>query len=434
MLTCMSQPPHLASLAAPVAPSALADFNHVASRKGTPAGVAVAATIGNLVSITPALSATFGTFLVPISTDFGWSRALVSGVLGLVSLVSAIAYPLVGRLIDQYGARRILITGNILFALSLAAISLAPANVGLFYLLFGAVGVAGSIPSTAMFCKVVSGWFDEKRGLMLGLTAGLGNGVGATIMPVTAGLLLGPYGWRGAFIGVALIVLVLGAPVLLLLLRDAPGSTLVQRRDETPLDGVTVGEAIRTPIFWLLLLGAAAGAGGMTAVFTHVVPILADRGIGLGEATLVVAIFALVTAAWQVTSGYLLDRLRTPRLITPMYAIAIGGLLLLHLGQGHGALMLAGALLGIGLGAEYAALPYFISRYFGLRHYGTITGVLYSVVILVQGVAPTLMDVSFDHRRHYDFAIWVTIGALVVGMTLFACLPRPADPAPKEPS
>jgi MFS family permease len=161
----------------------------------------------------------------------------------------------------------------------------------------------------------------------------------------------------------------------------------------------------------------------MTAVFTHVVPILTDRGVGLGEATGIVALFALVTAGWQVVAGLIIDRWRSPRIMTPMYALAIVGLLLLQFGEGLSRLA-AGTMLGIGMGAEYAALPYFISRFFGLRHFGTITGALYGVVILVQGLAPFLMDMSFDARGSYAMASGVTAVVLTGAMGLFAMLPR----------
>ena len=388
--------------------------------KRAAAGVAVAATVGNMVGITPAISATFGVFLVPISVEFGWSRATVSGVFGLIAVVSAIMYPVIGRLMDRYGSRWILIGGNILFALSIALLSLATASVSRFYLIFGLIGIAGSIPSTPMLCKVVSNWFDEKRGLMLGVTAGIGNGVGATFMPIIAGFLLGVIGWRGSFVAIALIVLLLGFPFLFLLLRDAPVSP---NATEPPLEGMNVAEAAQTWPFWVMLTAVAVGAGGMTAVFTHVVPMLTDHGVGVGEATLVVAIFALVAASWQIVTGTMLDRFRSPRVVVPMFASAIVGLVLLQFGHGTPTLIFAGVLLGIGLGAEYGALPYFISRYFGLRYYGSITGVLYGVVILVQGATPALMDLGFSATGNYDVAAIVIMAALAIGLVLLSLLP-----------
>ena len=106
-----------------------------------------------------------------------------------------------------------------------------------------------------------------------------------------------------------------------------------------------------------------------------------------------------------------------------MYGAAIAGLLLLEFGHGTASAMVAGTLLGIGMGAEYAALAYFISRYFGLKHFGSIVGALYSVVILAQGITPGLMDMSFDRTGSYAVATIAIALALGVGMLLLSFLP-----------
>jgi len=103
-----------------------------------------------------------------------------------------------------------------------------------------------------------------------------------------------------------------------------------------------------------------------------------------------------------------------------MYGAAIAGLLLLEFGHGTASAMVAGTLLGIGMGAEYAALAYFISRYFGLKHFGSIVGALYSVV---QGITPGLMDMSFDRTGSYAVATIAIALALGVGMLLLSFLP-----------
>ena len=387
--------------------------------RANPAGVAVAATVGNGVGLTAAIMATFGVFLVPIATEFGWRRASVSGVLGLIALVMATLYPFIGRAMDRFGSRRLLIGGNALLAVAIVLLSFANGSIVQFYLLFALIGVAGSITASAMYCKVVSNWFDGRRGLMLGVTAGGGNGVGATVMPIVAGVLVSHYGWRHAYVGIGGLVFLLGFPMLFLFLHDAPP----RHAEATPLEGLTLREAAQTRAFRLMLVAIAAAAGGMTAVFTHVVPMLTDHGVGLGEATGVVAVFALVTAGWQMVTGALLDKFRTPRIIAPMFATAILGLLLLEFGSGTAAIMAAGALLGIGMGAEYGALAYFVSRYFGLKHYGSIIGGLYSAVILAQGLTPGLMDMSFDRTGSYAVASLAIAGALGLGMVLLLFLP-----------
>ncbi len=195
---------------------------------------------------------------------------------------------------------------------------------------------------------------------------------------------------------------------------------------------MSLREAAGTPRFWIMLIAVAAGAGGMTAVFTHVVPMMTDRGFGLAEATGVIAIFALVTASWQIVTGALLDKVRSPLLIVPMFASAIAGLLLLEFGKGMMETSAAGVLLGIGMGAEYAALPYFASRYFGLRSYGTIIGAMYSAVIIAQGATPALMDMSFDASGSYAHSALAICGVLGAAMLLLFFLPGLGKVAARE--
>jgi len=161
------------------------------------------------------------------------------------------------------------------------------------------------------------------------------------------------------------------------------------------------------------------------------VPILAERHIELGLATAVLSVFAAVCAAWQIGCGILLDRFSTPRIAVPMYLAAVGGLALLEYGTGTPLLMVGGALLGIGLGTQFGALPFFIARYFGLRSFGTILGVMYSAAIALQGSVPILLDRIFDLQGTYSQALMIVSAWLVLGGGLVLMLPSyrsaPAD-------
>ncbi|MBB3349899.1 MFS transporter [Sphingomonas sp. BK069] len=388
----------------------------------TALGVVVACTIGNMLCMTTTVSAVFGVFLVPIAEDFGWPRAQVTSVLGLIAIINAFAYPLVGRAIDRFGARPILLAGNVLLAASVASISLAHATVASFYGHFVLVGLAGSIPCTAMFSKVVSGWFDKKRGLMLGISAGVGNGVGATIMPIIAAASLAALGWQTSYALIGAIIFVVGFPLQWFLLREPAPVAASINAPAPQLEGHTLVEALRTPAFWLILATLGLGSGCLTAVFSHVIPVLTDRGFDLATAASVMSTLALVTSAAQILSGSLLDRFASPRVVAPAFAIATAGLWLLEHRDGA-TLLVAGAMLGIGLGAVFGALPLFISRYFGLRSYGTIGGVIYAIVMLAQGGTPVAMDWMFDSYGSYAPSILLIEACLLGISALMLVLP-----------
>ena len=350
---------------------------------------------------------------------------------------------MIGRAIDRYGARRIILAGNVLFAASIASVSLIGASLVHLYAAYALIGLTAAIPSSAMFTKVIASWFDRNRGLFLGVAGGLGNGTGAALSPVLAHLLISAFGWRGAVLGIALTVLIIGFPVLFLLLWDPPratgrkpGERLAGAREASADSdtGMTLAEARRTGTFWIILIAIALGAGSMTAIFAHIVPMLEDRGLPRGQATTVLATFSMVTAAWQIGVGYLLDRIPRPWIAAPFYLVALCGLVLLQSTSSFGLLLFAGLLLGFGLGTEYGVLPYFISRYFGVKHYGAITGTAYAVVVLTQGVTPFLMALVFDHTGAYDQAITAIAVGLVLGAVLILRLKPFTYIAPMQPA
>ena len=87
-------------------------------------------------------------------------------------------------------------------------------------------------------------------------------------------------------------------------------------------------------------------------------------------------------------------------------------------------MFLSASLMGVGLGAEFGLLPYGISRYFGLRHYGTISGVMYGIVAITNGCMPVFMDISYDTWGSYDAGLHVAALSMIVGALLISVLPK----------
>ena len=394
-------------------------LNGASAKDGAGAGHTVlGCTLANLVSSTPVVNATFGLFLVPISRDFHWPRAQVSAVLMVFAVMCSISYPIVGRAADRWGARRLAIIGNLLFAASVAAVSLATVNAPRTYILFALLGMTSAIPSTMLYSKLISGWYVRRRGLMLGIAAGLGNGIGSTLMPILVHSVIAAHGWRAGYVALGAAVLLVGMPSILLLLRDAPsptGSAPRQQRGMSTAPGLTLSEAVRTPQFWIILGMMALGAGSLTALFAHVIAMLTDRGVAPGLATVTLAAFALTGSGWQLILGHVLDRTTAPRIMAPFFLVAIAGLALMASATAPAWLILGALLTGLGLGTDYGAMPYLVGRYFGLRAFGAICGTIYSINVLMLGVTPFLMDLVYDHTGSYFAALEA------IGVCLFFC-------------
>src|ERR1700751_986298 len=169
------------------------------------------ATLSMLVAQGPVILYTLGLFIKPLSQDFGWDRASISAAGGLAAMSSAIAIPFVGWLIDRWGIRPVLLPIVVLSAFSIALISLTPNSNVVFMLLFAITGLLGSGQGPLGYAKCVSAWFDDRRGLALGITMS-GIGLGAAFIPQYAQFLIGNLGWRAAYAGLGLLTLIVAFP------------------------------------------------------------------------------------------------------------------------------------------------------------------------------------------------------------------------------
>jgi len=384
-----------------------------------------ACTLGNFLCISPTVTAVFGLVLVPIATEFHWPRARVSGGLAVLTLANAVVFPLAGRAADRFGARRVVLCGNLMLGLSIAALSLAGPRAAAYYGLFLLVGVAGAFSSGMLLAKTISENFSRRRGLWMGFCAGVGNGGGSTVMPLLAAAVLASSGWRDVFRDIGVLVIGVGFPLLFLMLHDLPSAArggAQTRRAQAPDGGMTLLAALRKAEFWMIMAAIAGSGGCMIAVFAHVVPILTDKGIPLADATLVLSVFALTCAAWQSSVGWLLDRTESPRLTAPLYLVAAIGLLVLQHAATLPWMIAAGAMLGVALGTEFGMLGYLISRYFGVASFGAIAGMMSAAVLLAQAAAPYLMDVAFDRTGSYALPLTMVEWAMVAAAAVIGLL------------
>lgn len=386
-------------------------------------GSVIASTVGTALGLNSSVTAVFSLFLVPLSEEFGVPRAEISVVLLIVALANATVYPLVGRLADRIGARLIIVSGTVLFSTSLFLTSKIQ-NVTHLYLVYGLIGVSGSVLGPILFTKIIAGWFDARRGFFLGFVGGVGNGVGSTLMPLYVLALLSEGGWRYGYQGLSLLVLVLGLPTALVFLWDPSSEPLIANNVDREQSGLTFVEARKIRTFWIFVSAIALCTGCLISVFTHVVPVLTDIGIETQDATAVLATFALVTVIAQVIVGGFLDKVGRPLAIAPLFVVAAVGVLIFSTTTSLPLLFLSASLMGVGLGAEFGLLPYGISRYFGLRHYGAISGVMYGIVAMTNGCMPVLTDIAYDMWGNYDAALRVAALSMVIGALFVSGLPK----------
>jgi len=404
--------------------------------------VVFGATLGLTVANGPIVFFTFGLFLGPITTEFGWDRATFSSSLLVGHTLAAIAYPFMGRAIDRYGIRRMTLTFIPIFALATAAVALTPPSPLVFIALAGLCGLVSVGQAPPAYAKAVSAWFDERRGLALGI-AMAGIGLGATLVPQFARWVIATYGWRAGYVALGALTFAVAFPAVALFIRepardvrsvrlqpDQNGLQPDQNDGAAGLPGVTVAESVRSSTFWLLAGSVFLVVTTINGMVGHLVPMLTDRGVDVRQATTTLSAVGLSTIAGRVIAGYLLDRFFAPHVAAGLFLLPLLSIALLTGGAGGVAPVVAAVALGFGLGAEIDVIGFLTGRYFGLRRYGEIYGYLFAIFTLGTGLGPVLMALGFDVTRSYDATLTGFAAALVMASVLVSRLGPYVFPAP----
>ena len=393
--------------------------------------IVFACACGLLVGAGAILIFTFGVFLKPVTADLGISRGDLSSALGASAWFVALSCPIVGWLIDRYGTRRVMIPGILLFALAVASFGLMPAKpLAVIYLIFCAAGFISGVQTPIPYAAVVSHWFDRERGIALGVaTAGVGLGV--ALIPQLAAFLIGHFGWRDAYFGLALAVIVLAWLPVIVFVRDPPSALASGSGDATAvLPGLDAGAALKTGTFWMLSIAFFLGVMAINGTIVHIVALLTDRGIPLQVATGALSIAGIAIIVGRIICGWCLDRFWGPYVATCFFVLPILGIALLGSGWATPAPLLGAALCGAGIGAEIDLMAFFISRYFGLKAYGKVYGLMFMLFNIGTGLGPALSGRAFDMFHGYTQIFIVYEVALAITCLLLVRLGPYVYPAP----
>jgi predicted MFS family arabinose efflux permease len=385
--------------------------------------VVAAAYFGVMVSFGSLLVFSFGTFLKPLSSAFGWSRESVSASFGFAALTVAVCSPVLGRLLDRHPPRRIIVPSMAIFGLSFASLSFLTPSLLHLYAVFILMGMVGNGSTQMGYSRAVSTWFARRRGVAMSLVMA-GSATGAIVFPPLAQALIDAFGWRSAYLCLGGMTLLLGLPLTIAFVRENPHASSPA---ESTANGLTVGRAVRSPAFWILVSSLFLGAISVNGALTHLSPLLTDRGVPAPQAALVASALGFAGFAGRLLTGFLLDRFFGPRIGLCMLGACACGVLLLSTVASTGGALAAAVLVGLGLGAEADLTPYLLTRYFGLRSFSTLYGFTWTAYALAGALGPVLMGKAFDATGSYQALLLLLGGATFVSAALYLLLPRYPD-------
>jgi len=361
-----------------------------------------------------------GVFLKPVAQELGFGRGAISTAIGLSSLVTALALPFFGRLVDRYGVRPMLLSSITLFALATAALALLTPSTTVLILLFAISGIMGVGQTPTPYSKVITAWFDRQRGLALGLALA-GVGLGTIIIPQLSNALVANFGWRIGYVGLGIAIFVLAfLPVALFVREPAPRSA--DRHAEAVAQGISFSEAIRNRRYWATALVFFFAATTINGSIIHVVPLLTDRGIAPGVAAAALSAAGLALIGARIIAGYCLDKIFAPYIAVFFLLCPMAGIAILASGIAGSWPVVGTILLGMGIGAEIDILSFVVSRYFGIRFFGTLHGFGFALALIGNAAGASILGWFFQLAHSYTpgfvvFEILLAI-ACVLMMTL----------------
>ena len=366
---------------------------------------------------------TLPVFVVPISTETGWSRAGISFAMTIGFLVLAFGSFIWGAASDRWGARVVTLFGGGLLGVALAFASRAHSLLE-FQLAFGIpVGLAASAFFAPMIATI-TGWFETQRNLAVSLVS-VGMGMAPLTMSPLAGWLTTHYGWRTAMFSIGVLAWVVLIPASLFVRRPPPVADAANPAQPARATRAEVGKALTSTPFLVLGFTFMFCCAAHSGPIFHVISYAEFCGLGTMAAVQVYMVEGLAGLGGRVLIGLLADRLGAKRVLVSMLvvqSVVIAAYLRVH--EPYQFYTLA-VIFGVAYGGGMPLYASLARDYFGQHIMGTVFGAATMLSALGMSVGPWFGGWVFDSFHNYAW-LYITSAAVATGAVLLATMfPRP---------
>jgi MFS family permease len=379
--------------------------------------------LGVATCVTATVLYGFGALVIPLQQTFGLARADLQLSITCLFLGAAVACHLAGVLNQRYGMRRVTTLSLLALSLGYLALTLFHGTLWHLYLGFAALAFAGVGTLQVTWSHLVNEWFERNRGLALAIVLS-GTGLAASVLPPLLTWAISRWDWRAAFVVMAAPTLLLTLPLTLVWMRS-PSRLAAAQSTKSVLLGESWSYAVRGRKFWTLTVALTLAVSAVLGLLTSVIPLLRDKGFDAATASGIFSSFGVSLVVGRIVVGYLLDRIWPAGISAAALALpAIGCFMLVTIHSNVPALVAACALIGIGTGAEFDISAYLLARYFGMRDFARLYGLLLGIVTFASALAPALFGVLYRSTGSYDSMLGVAVGCFIVGPGLLLTLGR----------
>lgn len=386
----------------------------------------------------PVFGPVLGVFFSSIERDLGWDRATIALAFTTGSMTGSLFQIAIGRLLDKYGARMIVVAAGILITMGMIGLSQMQ-EPWQFWLAFG-VGRGSALAGISVGTGVaLSNWFIRKRGRAIAIR-GVGQRAGQALMPMMIFAIMAVAGWRTAFLvlaGFTAVLIILPAAVFLRRKPEDLGMTLENMTPEelagiaggAPRRGLarlsrqvsdvsfTLAEARKTRAFWILLGFVVVERFGLGSINLHMVVNFEDKGLSPLLAASILSIFAVISAVTTLPWGFVLDKVHVRFGAMMMAGLFCAAAIIILIADNYPLALLFALLYGLATGAGNIVENMLWADYFGREHLGAIRG-FGAPFRLLSPTGPVITGFFFDSTGSY--ALPFGTFAVIFGVMIFA--------------
>ena len=381
----------------------------------------------------------FTVFFLPVTNELGLSRAATSLAFSLARAQGSFASPLVGYLVDRYGPKPMMITAALLAGVGYILFSRVYDYTSFLIVYLGVISISFTAGFVHAPTIVANSWFIRLRARAMTVVSAAVPIGGAIITPALA-VLIRTMGWRQSALISGILFLVIGLP-LTLIVRKSPES-MGLAPDGEPLESVdsraagadkptalsdrhvTATQALRSPIFWTLIVSMTARSAAFTTVTTHFIPIMVWKGLSQTEASVLLAGFALVNLPIHFLLGWIGDFVNKPKLTAICMFLGVISVLPMQWTSSLWALWVFTCLYSV----LDASMPVFwaaVGDFFGRKSFGTIRGNMNLFYTWGSILGPFLAGAVYDRTQSYQMVFAGITVALLISTATTTLLIKP---------
>ena len=366
------------------------------------------------------LNLTAGQFFAPFNSEYGWNITTLSLAVSINMITWGMFQPVMGKLIDQFGPKRIIASSVGLMGVSFLLTS-TTTEIWQFFLYYGVLTAIGFAGCGSMANSVlVSRWYVKRRAPMLARSS-MGMNIGQLLLLPLTGFLITTTGYRWAFIVLGLIILVIVLPLILFYVKDNPED--VGQMPDGDADSIfeaaksaSLREALQSRVFWLATLGFTSCAFSLYMVTIHLPNYAVDLGgsTGLGGQLLGIAAAASAVSMWL--TGQWSQKLGKRNVLIPLYGIRALAFIWLAASTSLWQLYVFAIIYGMASMPIIPLVTGIIGDKFGKNAMGSILGFTWFVHQAFAAIGVFIGGYLRNTTGEYTTGFWLAAGYLIVGV------------------